>query len=122
MSHAFKGSLEDYPLTVSYGEKVDSLRRRYHEFLWDAEFRDTHGAEVSGDGKQRAAYTVFKAKSGMRAAVIMNKDGFKPAKIQVQLPGAAKLTLVSPEQPDPRPFDGTTELPARSTAVVLESQ
>ena len=37
----FKGDIKDFPLTVSYGQRVDALRKRYKDYLWDAEFRDT---------------------------------------------------------------------------------
>ncbi|HLJ79476.1 MAG TPA: DUF6259 domain-containing protein, partial [Acidobacteriaceae bacterium] len=41
----FKGHLTDFPLTLAYGKKIDSLRRRYREYLWDSEFLDTLGAK-----------------------------------------------------------------------------
>lgn len=37
--------------TMNYGEKVDGLRKRYKEYLWDAEFRDTMGATVTEAGQ-----------------------------------------------------------------------
>ena len=32
----FKGRLDDFPLTLAYGKRVDALR----DYLWDGEFRD----------------------------------------------------------------------------------
>ena len=34
--HNFSGHLEEFPLTLEYGKKVDALRKRYQAFLWDA--------------------------------------------------------------------------------------
>ncbi len=41
----FKGHLTDFPLMLAYGQKIDALRRKYQSWLWDAEFRDTLGAD-----------------------------------------------------------------------------
>ena len=43
----FKGRLDEFPLTLAYGKKMDALRRRYTAHLWDAEFRDTLEARVT---------------------------------------------------------------------------
>ena len=60
----FKGSITDFPLTLEYGKKVDALRRKYKAWIWDAEFRDTLGADVTADGSVR--HTVYR-KSGRQA-------------------------------------------------------
>jgi Domain of unknown function (DUF6259) len=46
----FKGHLTDFPLTLAYGKKIDALRRKYKDYLWDATFRDTLGATVTANG------------------------------------------------------------------------
>ncbi|NJD04470.1 MAG: hypothetical protein FIA99_18185, partial [Ruminiclostridium sp.] len=43
----FKGRLDEFPLTIEYGKKIDALRKRYKNFLWDAEFIDTLEAQVT---------------------------------------------------------------------------
>lgn len=47
----FKGNLSDFPLTRAYGQAVDSLRRRYQDYLWNGEFRDDLEASVTVSGK-----------------------------------------------------------------------
>jgi hypothetical protein len=114
----FKGYLEDFPLTLAYGKKIDDLRRKYKDYLWDAEFRDTLGADVTADGKVR--HTVFVTPSGKRAVVVVNQELTKAITATVTLPNPGDLIVATPEQPDAMPTDGTLQIPARSAAVVME--
>ncbi len=114
----FKGHVTDFPLTLEYGKRVDALRRRYREYLWDAEFRDTLGATVTADGNYR--YTVFAAKGGKRAVAIVNLEQEKPIAASVALPGAGRLAVVTPEKPDAEAAARTIQVPARSAAILLE--
>ena len=114
----FKGELTDFPLTLAYGKKIDSLRRRYKDYLWDAEFRDTEGAEVSANGYIH--YAVFVTATGKRAVVVVNRESNRAVTATVELPHAGKLVVATPEQPDARATSGTLQVPARSAAVVME--
>ena len=121
----FKGFISDYPLTLAYGKKVDELRRKYKEYLWDANFQDTKGAEVTADGKVR--YSVFVTKTGKRAVVVANLEDKKQITAKVKLPKAGKpayrtgrLVTVTPENPDEQPTTGTLTIPALSATVVIE--
>jgi hypothetical protein len=114
----YKGYLSDFPLSVAYGKKIDALRSKYKAYLWDADFRDTLGAEVNADGSHR--YSVFVADNGKRAVVIINEDFKKGITAQVKLPHPGRLVMATPEQPEARPTTGTVEIPARSAAVVIE--
>jgi hypothetical protein len=115
----FKGHVTDFPLTLAYGKKIDALRRKYRDYLWDAEFHDTLGAEVtSTDGSPR--HSVFVARSGKRAVVVVNLQSGKAMSVQVDLPNAGRLMAVTPEQPEMQPFSGRVTIPARSAAVILE--
>jgi hypothetical protein len=114
----YKGHLHDFPLTMAYGQKIDALRRRYKAYLWDGDFRDTLGAEVSADGAFR--YSVFRAESGKRAVVVVNPGSNAAVTAKVSLPNAGDLIVATPEQPDGRPTTGTVSVPARSAAVVIE--
>jgi len=118
----FKGRLDDFPLTMEYGRKVDALRTRYKPYLWDAEFRDTLGAEVLVDGKSFATYSIFgRPESGKRAVVIANQDAQRRITATVRMQGqAGKLLSVTPERPEPDSFSGTVMIPPRSAAVILE--
>lgn len=114
----YKGFLSDFPLTLAYGKKIDALRSRYKAFLWDGDFRDTLGAEVSADGSYR--YSVFVADGGKRAIVIINQEFKKGITARVNLPHPGRLVVATPEQPDAQPTTGTLQIPARSAVVVME--
>lgn len=114
----FKGRLSDFPLTLAYGKKIDSLRTRYKAYLWDGEFRDTQGAHVTADGAVR--YSVFVTKTGKRAVVVVNPQSGKSINAKVTLSNPGKLLVATPEQPDANPTSGILKIPARSAAVVME--
>ena len=114
----FKGHLTDFPLTLSYGRKIDALRNRYKAWLWDAEFRDTLGATIDADGAHR--HSVFVSKAGKRAVVVVNMEAQKSIGVTLKLPDPGKLVVATPEQPDSQPTSGTIQIPARSAAVLME--
>ncbi len=113
----YKGRITDFPLTLAYGKKIDALRRRYKAYLWDAQFRDTLGAQVSADGKFR--YSVFVTMTGKRAVVVVNQDS-KAITATVTIPDCGKLVVATPDDPDAQPTQGVVEIPARCAAVVME--
>lgn len=114
----YKGHLSDFPLTLSYGKKIDALRKKYKAYLWDGDYRDTEGAKVSANGSHR--YSVFVTSSGKHAVVVVNQESNRKITAKVDLPGAGKLVVATPEEPDAQSTTGTIEIPARSAAVVLE--
>ena len=114
----YKGHLHDFPLTMAYGQKIDDLRRKYKAYLWDADFHDTLGADVSADAPHR--YSVYVAASGKRAVVVVNPGSVSAITAKVNLPNAGKLVMATPERPEAEATDGTLQIPARSAAVVME--
>lgn len=114
----YKGHLHDFPLTMAYGQKIDDLRRKYKAYLWDGDFRDTLGADVSADAAHR--YSVYVAAGGKRAVVVVNPSSDTALTAKVSLPNAGKLMVATPERPDAEATDGTLTIPARSVAVVME--
>lgn len=119
----FKGRLRDFSLTMAYGKKIDVLRRKYREYLWDAEFRDTVGAKVTCAGAKLAEaywYSVFVTAAGKRAVVVINQTRSQPLNAQVEIPRAGNLVYVSPEEPDAKPVRGSVQIPPRSAIVVME--
>lgn len=114
----FKGHVTDFPLTLAYGKKIDALRRRYKDRIWDAEFRDTLGAETSGDGQYR--YSVFLGADGKRAVVVVNQERKKSISVTVKLPNPGRLVVATPEDQSVSPSSGTIRIPARSAAVLME--
>ncbi|MDR1224823.1 MAG: DUF6259 domain-containing protein [Tannerella sp.] len=114
----FKGHVNDFPLTLEYGKKIDALRRKYRAYLWDAEFRDTLGATVKAVGSIR--HSVFVAKNGKRAVVMVNMEGNKAIEAELDLSNPGKLMVASPEDPELRPFQKKITIPARSAVAVME--
>ncbi len=138
----FKGRLSDFPLTLDYGKKIDELRRKYKEYLWDANFQSTIGATVTSTGSYKYPafitsnepgqgggwnavdgafkYSVFVTSTGKRAVVIINQGPKKAITVNVKIPNSGKLVVATPENQDAVPTDGTIQIPARSAAVVME--
>ncbi|MDR2472301.1 MAG: DUF6259 domain-containing protein [Tannerella sp.] len=114
----FKGHITDFPLTLEYGKKIDAMRRKYREYLWDAEYRDTQGATVKADGNYR--YSVFRTKSGKRAVVAVNTGADKAISVQVSIPNARRLVTATPENPDAQDITGAVSIPPRSAVVIME--
>lgn len=64
-SYNFKGHLYDFPLTMDYGTRMDTLRTELRDYFWDGEFRHEVGATVTtADGQQHHPYAVFISQSG----------------------------------------------------------
>ncbi|MGH7941586.1 MAG: hypothetical protein ACREFR_11005 [Limisphaerales bacterium] len=113
----YKGHITDFPLTLAYGKKIDDLRRRYKDYLWNAQFRDTLGATVTADGPFR--YSVFDSPAGKRAVVVVNTGG-KAIAATVTIPNAGNLVVATPDDPDARPAAGAVHIPTRCAAIVME--
>lgn len=117
----FRGRLSEFPKTLAYGTKVDALRERYRDYLWDAEFCDTVGASVVLEEEEPALYSVFKQGTGKRAVVVVNHGSQDAIAAQVSLDeGAGELVWVTPESPEPVPSEGNVSIPPRSAVVLLE--
>jgi hypothetical protein len=117
----FKGRLEDYPLTLAYGKQMDALRTELRDMLWDGEFRDTVGAEVTCEGKPHHPYSVFKhAKNGSSGLVICNYEEAKTVHVTARLESGAALSryrLV--DDPTWKTVAGEIIIPAQSAVVVV---
>jgi hypothetical protein len=119
--YQFKGRLDDFPLTIEYGKKVDALRRSYKAYLWDGEFRDTLGASVTVGGKPHSQYTVFVKPAGeKRAVVVANPSDSDEIVCDVNVTNSQRLSVVSPEKPTPQDFTGQLRIPRESAVVLLE--
>ena len=115
----FKGRLGEFPRIMEYGQKVDNLRKKYSDFLWDGEYRDVLGATV--DGKD-IVYSVFKRKSdGKRAVVVLNFNIKDPVDAKISLDKSnGDLVMVSPEKQDPVAFSGSISIQPQSAVVIME--
>jgi Domain of unknown function (DUF6259) len=117
----FKGDLDDFPLTMDYGKKVDAFRLRYSEYLWKGEFRDSMGAKVDTVPGAPISYSVFlHAKGKLRAVVLVNDDRNAAHEATLALDRAGSLSFASPESPELQPCGPQVIVPARSALVVFE--
>ena len=115
----FKGKLSGFPLTLEYGKKIDALRRKYKEWIWDAQFRDTVGATVTSNGSHR--YSVFEAQSGKRAVVLVNMGSASTLTAHVKLSNPGRFVIATPEDLTARDSSDTVLVPPRSTVVLMET-
>ena len=117
----FKGRLDDYPLTMAYGEQMDALRSELRDYFWDGEFRDTIGAQVIREGAPHHPYAVYiNAKTGARGLVICNYDETKPITVSATLDSGETLNhyrLV--DDPTWHPAAGEIAIPPLSAVVVI---
>jgi hypothetical protein len=108
----FKGRLEDFPLTLAYGKRMDALRTELREYFWDGEFRDRCGAEVTVDGQPHRPYAVFVDRSNGRVGVVVcNYDATRTIRARVTVEAGDRL-------PRYRLVDGDSWKPAKSGVVI----
>jgi hypothetical protein len=117
----FKGRLDDFPLTIEYGKKMDALRTELREYFWDGEFRDTVGAIVTHEGELHHPYSVFiSRKSGKAGLVICNYDEANTISVSARLENQqvlSKYRLV--DDPEWKTDIHSITLPPCSAAVVI---
>ena len=115
----FKGHLNEFPRVISYGQKVDKLRKKYSDYLWNAVFIHTNGANVSGKDLR---YSVFLRKSdGKKAVVVYNINTKESNKATVLIENShAQMIVVSPEKQSPVKFNGSIMIEPQSAIVVME--
>lgn len=118
----FKGMLDDFPLTVEYGKKIDALRRRYRAELWDATFEDKFGATVTNaDNQPHEDYALFRQPMGQRTVVLANQEREKPLAATVRINGyAGPLSVASPESPQRVPAANPITVLPRSVLLVFQ--
>jgi hypothetical protein len=118
----FKGRLGDFPKTLAYGNKVDSLRRTYSDYLWHGEFRDTLGASVTKGNERYGLYSVFiNHRNNKRAVVVVNGDFKNDIEVAVDLPESKNLVIVTPENQKEQIYKGKRlKIPANSAVVLIE--
>jgi hypothetical protein len=118
----FKGNLNDFPLTIEYGKKVDSFRTRYSDYLWNGEFRDSIGAKVAIPPDVLVSYSVFlHSQKKLRAVVLVNDDRSAAHEATIELHNAGSLSCASPEFPELQSCGPSVSVPARSALVLFES-
>jgi hypothetical protein len=115
----FKGRLSEFPRIMAYGKLVDDLRKKYSDYLWDAEFRDTLGADVSG---KKLKHSVFVRKEdGKKAVVVYNTDTQHSNQAIISLgETSGRLFITSPEKAQLAEFNGQVAIEPQSVVVIIE--
>jgi hypothetical protein len=118
----FKGHLDEFPLTIEYGKKVDALREKFSDFLWYGEFVNTVGAKVKVKNDSEVFYSVFiNHKTDKRAVVVANPSYDQPIFVSVELENRkGGFLLASPEVHETNESNGRIEIPALSSVVLME--
>ena len=118
----FKGHLTEFPMTMQYGRKVDALREKYSDFLWDGEFAGTVGAKVKVRNNDKVIYSVFiNHKTNKRAIVAVNPSYDHPIIANAELENSTgRFLMASPEDPETKESNGKVEIPALSSVVLME--
>lgn len=117
----FKGNLQDFPITMTYGLKMDALRRKYADYLWEAEFRDDQDATVDVDQTAYPSFSTFRRADGKRAVVVVNASSTAiTARVKLDHGSGTNLSWASPDDPALHPSDGTVKVAAQSAVVVME--
>jgi len=118
----FKGRLDDYPLTMDYGKKMDALRTELRDYFWDGEFRHECGAKVTtGEGEKHHPYSVFVNRTNGRPGVVIVNYEDKEITAWIELEDGSQLSryrLV--DDPEWKGAKGGIVIPPRSAAVVID--
>lgn len=118
----FKGRLDDYPATLSYGQQMDALRTELRDYFWDGEFRHEVGAQVTVGGRRHHPYSVFVNRmTGKHGVVVCNYDLAEEISAWVELDkGAAPSQYRLVDSSDWHSAADGIRIPPRSAAVVVE--
>lgn len=116
----FKGRLDDYPLTMAYGRKMDALRTELRAWFWDGEYRDAQEALVTVDGKPHHPFAVF-LKQGTRepGVAVANYEEEKEVRVKVERADGGALSRWRLVDGDWQDFSGEITLPPQSAAVII---
>ena len=83
----FKGRLRDFPATIAYGQKAQTLRQRLRAYIWEGRFRHTHGATVTfaETGRPQMWSHFEHRETGTAAVVVANEDATRDLTVTVAL-------------------------------------
>ncbi len=116
----FKGRLDDFPLTLEYGKKMDALRASLRDYFWDGECRHEVGARVERGGRPHHPFAVYvNAKNGKPGLVVANYED-EAAEVTAAAEGAALSRWRAIDDTAWRAFGGKALISARSCIVIIE--
>ena len=115
----FKGALDEFPRVMEYGKKVDELRSRYEDYVWNADYQDTVGASVTGENVRYGVFT--SRKNGKKAVVIYNVNTTDSRTATVKIDGVqGKLVYATPDNQKAAAFGGRITLGPQGMAIIME--
>lgn len=115
----FKGALDEFPRVMEYGRKVDALRSRYEDYVWNADYSDTIGASVKGENVRYGVFT--SRKNGKKAVVIYNVNTTDARTATVKIDGVqGKLVYATPDIQKAAAFGGKITLNPQGMAIIME--
>lgn len=111
--------LKNYPSVIKYGKEIESLRKKYSDFIWDGEFLDTLGVSVKGDN---ILYAVYKhKKDGRKAIIIINNNPDNISKVKALINNSKRsMVIASPEQPNEVLYKGNISINPLSAVLIME--
>ncbi|MEI7634260.1 MAG: DUF6259 domain-containing protein [bacterium] len=118
----FQGHLDEMPLSVEYGTKVDALRRKFSDYLWDGKFQSTIGASVTVDDTPHALYSVLRNLKNGKLAILIANNSAKILEGRVRTNSAKRFQRATPENHVAAPCDGRFLIPARSAVIMIENR
>ena len=118
----FKGSLDDTPMTVAYGNRMDALRLEWREWFWDGTFRDTVGVTAvdAKDGTPVRCSRFESAVDRSSAVAVMNDHPSNEVVVNITVTDGEDASYRWRLVDDERWSDGAAVvLPPRSAAIVV---
>ncbi len=117
----FKGHLDDFPLTMDYGKRMDALRSELRDYFWDGEYRDTVGATVTAaDGSSHHPYAVFVSKTDRAPGLAIANYEDESVRVEVSVDGEHSVSRYrAVDDENWHSLGGGIAIPARSAVVVI---
>ena len=117
----FKGKLEDFPLTLEYGKKMDGLRTKLKGYFWDGQFLGEEGAAVTtSDHKPYKPFAVFRNRMNQKIGmVILNYDEANSVAVRVKADGCSLNQYRTVDNPEWITLKDDIEIPPCSAVVVI---
>ena len=118
----FKGHLDDYPLTIDYGKKVDALRTELRDYFWDGEFRHEQDASVTCEGQLYQPFSVFRSRSSRKTGIVVsNYNEIKTITVYLTVAdGKIPMRYRLVDDPTWRPTNNGIVIPPCSAAVAID--
>ena len=117
----FKGSLDDFPLTVEYGHKMEQLRSTHREYFWEGTYHGHLYASLTMEEKCYKNYSVFQSDSGKYGIVICNDSPDESISVEPTLDNGAKLSSYCMiDQQELKSLSGNVVIPPLCAAIVME--